>query len=441
MAEIKMAMCIPTYGRSRVVEEMLCRCAQYYVELGLDIYIYDSSEDDDTKEVVEEYARRLGNIYYVKMPSDMHANMKVFKIFQQYNMKRRYDFIWLCGDAWQFSKRLMESVVLQLDTQYDMIEINVAAVETVGTRVYTDYNEYLKDCAWHLSLFGAVILNVRTMLMEADWEYYEKKYNDKVLIYYSHVGLYFERLAEKEQFKALHIRFNPSWGRTSRFRKQCAWYKDTFFIVCNGWISTIEALPDCYTAKEQAVLSLGINSQFKDETRFLELRAHKVYDWKIYKNYKMQLCRMCKVPKAKLAFIACMPSGLALRKIKKGTYKYKRSIKSFEDFCRQHNRLVIYGAGSIAYRYAVYFEKNNIYYEYFCVTEAGENEPELLRHKVYAYDTVKTQLPDFGIVIAVSKAYASEVVDRLRADGCDGNLFYDEGFTEAVKESFLISDL
>lgn len=441
MAESRVAMCIPTYGRSRVVEEMLCRCAQYYVELGLDIYIYDSSEDDDTRNVVEEYAQKLGNIYYVKMPSDMHANMKVFKIFQQYNMKRNYDFIWLCGDAWQFSKRLIESAVSQLDTQYDMIEINVAAVETVGTKVYTDYNQYLKDCAWHLSLFGAVILNVQTMLENVDWEYFEKKYNDNVLIYYSHVGFYFERLAEKEEFKALHIRFNPGWGRTSRFRKQCAWYQDTFFIVCNGWISTIEALPDCYTTKEQAILSLGINSQFKNETRFLELRAHKVYDWKIYKNYKAQLCRMCKVSKFKMALIACMPSKLALKKIKEGTLEYKQSIKKFEDFCKEHNRLVIYGAGSMAYRYAVYFEKNNISYEYFCVTEAGENEPELLQHKVYAYDTVRQQLADMGIVIAISKAYASEIIDKLQADGYGSALFYDEGFSEAVKESFLISDI
>lgn len=441
MAESRVAMCIPTYGRSKVVEEMLCRCARYYIELGLDIYIYDSSEDDDTREVVEKYADKLRNIYYVKMPSDMHANMKVFKIFQQYNMKRRYDFIWLCGDAWQFSKRLIESVVSQLDTQYDMIEVNVAAVETVGTRVYTDYNEYLKDCAWHLSLFGAVILNVQTMLENVDWEYFEKKYNDNILIYYSHVGFYFERLAEKKEFKALHIRFNPGWGRTSRFRKQAAWYRNTFFVVCNGWISTIEALPDCYTTKEQTILSLGVNSQFKDETRFLELRAHKVYDWKSYKSYNAQLCRMCRVPRFKLALIACMPSGLALRKIKNGMCKYKHSIKSFQDFCRCHSRLVIYGAGSIAYKYADYFEKNNISYEYFCVTEAGENISELLQHKVYAYDTVKPQLKDMGIVIAIGKAYALEIVDRLHADGCGENIFYNEEFTEAVKERFLISDI
>ncbi len=441
MAESRMAICIPTYGRSRVVEEMLCRCARYYLELGLDIYIYDSSTDDDTQKVVEEYAQKLGGIYYVKMPSDMHANMKVFKIFQQYNMKHKYEFIWLCGDAWQFSKRLVESVVLQLDTQYDMIEVNVAAVETVGTKVYTDYNQYLKDCAWHLSLFGAVILNVKTMLEGVNWEYYEKKYDDKVLIYYSHVGFYFERLAEKEQFKALHIRFNPGWGRTSRFRKQCAWYQDTFFIVCNGWISTIEALPDCYTTKEQAILSLGVNSQFKDEIRFWELRAHKVYDWKIYKRYKTQFRRMCNVSELKLAFIACMPSKLALKKIQNGTRRYRKNIKSFENFCKNHSRLVIYGAGSIAYRYAVYFEKNNIDYEYFCVTEAGENEPELLQHKVYGYDEVKLQLKDMGIVLAISKAYADEVLDRLYEDGYSGSTFYDEGFTEAVKENFLISDI
>ena len=441
MAESRMAMCIPTYGRSRVVEEMLCRCAKYYVELGIDIYIYDSSVDDDTRKVVEEYAERLENIYYIKMPSDMHANMKVFKIFQQQNMKHRYDFIWLCGDAWQFSRRLVESVITQLDTQYDMIEINVATVETVGTKVYTDYNEYLKDCAWHLSLFGAVILNVQTMLENVDWEYFEKKYNDKVLIYYSHVGFYFERLAEKEQFKALHIRFNPGWGRTSRFRKQCAWYSDTFFIVCNGWISMIEALPDCYTTKEQAILSLGINSQFKDETRFWELRAHKVYGWKIYKNYKSQLQRMCNVSRFKLELIACVPSSLALKKIQNGTRKYKRSIRSFEDFCKDHSRLVIYGAGSIAYKYAVYFEKNNIDYEYFCVTEAEENEPELLQHKVYAYDVVKSKIGDMGIVVAISKAYAAEIIDKLQADGYSDNTFYDEGLTEAVKENFLISDI
>ena len=145
----------------------------------------------------------------------------------------------------------------------------------------------------------------------------------------------------------------------------------------------IEALPDCYTTKEQAIL----------------------------------------------------------KKIQNGTRKYKRSIRSFEDFCKDHSRLVIYGAGSIAYKYAVYFEKNNIDYEYFCVTEAEENEPELLQHKVYAYDVVKSKIGDMGIVVAISKAYAAEIIDKLQADGYSDNTFYDEGLTEAVKENFLLSDI
>ena len=42
------ALCIPTYENSKVVEDFLINCAPYYMECGIDIYFYDSSREDAT---------------------------------------------------------------------------------------------------------------------------------------------------------------------------------------------------------------------------------------------------------------------------------------------------------------------------------------------------------------------------------------------------------
>ena len=193
---INIAVCIPTYERCEVVKDFLNTCAELYISYGLDIYYYDSSVSDKTLYVVSEWIKKSNNIYYIKMPSNMPSNIKVFNIFSGYGLKKQYDFIWVCGDAIQFSYTAINNLMSKIDKTYDIIQMNSRDFDKIGTREYTDYNEYLRDCAWELTLYGSAILNVNTILKDVDWKFYKKIYSKENLINFSHVGFYFTRICE-----------------------------------------------------------------------------------------------------------------------------------------------------------------------------------------------------------------------------------------------------
>ena len=61
------ALCIPTYERCDVLKDFFITCAQYYIESGIDIYIYDSSISDDTRKLVLEWRKKYKAINYVSI--------------------------------------------------------------------------------------------------------------------------------------------------------------------------------------------------------------------------------------------------------------------------------------------------------------------------------------------------------------------------------------
>ena len=49
------AYCIPTYNHPDTIRDVLEKSAALYKEYGIDIYIYDSSEERDTEDIVNEF--------------------------------------------------------------------------------------------------------------------------------------------------------------------------------------------------------------------------------------------------------------------------------------------------------------------------------------------------------------------------------------------------
>ena len=137
------ALCIPTYERYDVLKDFFITCVQYYIESGIDIYIYDSSIGDDTRKLVFEWRRKYKAINYVSVDSEMHSNMKVYKILSGYGLNSKYDFIWVSGDAIQFSKYAINNLMDKIDLKYDIIEMDGRDYNNIGTKEYTEYNDYL----------------------------------------------------------------------------------------------------------------------------------------------------------------------------------------------------------------------------------------------------------------------------------------------------------
>lgn len=426
MKHVKIAVCIPTYNRSQIVEEFLVKCSADYVNFGIDIYIYDSSTDDKTENVVKSWLEQLSCLYYIRIPSYLHANMKVFKIFQQQGFRMLYDFIWVCGDSLRFSREALSLVLSSVTPDYDMIEVNGMDKEKLGIRVYDDLNDYFKDCAWQLTLFGAVLLNVKTMLTGVDWKDYELRYSSKEFINFSHVSFYFNKLASMTSFKALHLSLNPSLLSTSGLREKYGWYGETFYVICCGWVQTIKKLPSCYKDKREAMVKFGRYTVL-NTMDLLKLREDGYFNKSIYKQYRGVWREVCDIPIIKLYMIASMPT--LINRLMRKAWTYFKAFKCrvhLKKFLKQYTEIIIYGAGRKAFRYGEYFNEKNISYNGYCVTESGDNVSELLGHPVYSLAEIQESLNNVGIILALNSVNAEEVIEILQSKGMKENVFYDD---------------
>lgn len=429
MSGISLALCIPTYERDEIVEDFLIKCSAYYIRAGIDIYYYDSSVSDKTKNVVCGWADQE-HIHYVRLPSDLDGNTKAYRIFQGYELKKEYDFIWLSNDGLQCKETAIAQLMSSLSLDYDIVEINHTDHEKIGNRVLTDPNEYLQMCAWHLGLFGAAILNRHTMLNGVDWAFYEEKFLTPTLISWSHVSFYFYRILELERFCALHLSVSGSQISESKLKKDIGWRDQMFSVVCERWVQTIMGLPDFYTNKESACVKLGDLSLLREIEWFYHFRKKGFYSLKVYHKYHHVWSNVTSIPRAQLLVAACTPKSLI--KLHEKIYKTMRLAK-LRKFCKSHPRIMIYGTGGTGAIYDQYFKKEGLHYEAFCVSHRKPDKAEYLQHPVYEFDEIKHASKEIGYVFALVAINVEDVLTIIGNSVDKSHIFYEPGLVKIIR--------
>lgn len=415
-----LCLCITTYKRWEVIKDFLERCASDYLDAGIDIYIFDSSDDNETKHVLNKWENEnKDRVYYIRMPSELHANMKVYKIWQFYGMAKQYDFIWMSGDALQLSKHAIETIIENLKSDYDMIELDVFDRREIGYRLYTQPNELFIENAWKMTLFGTVILNTQTFLSDVDWNYYETKYSQPRLINYSHVSFYFNRAAELKDFQCIRLPlFKETTG--SKYKKESGWKRDTFSVICEGWVTTIKELPSVYSNKKAVIMDLGPNSILRNKYSFLNLKKDGIYNAHVFWKYFWTWKAVCNVKYRDLLIIALTnkKNEKMIQKLENFKLSYKIYI-----FKRKYRCLYLYGAGFVGERYGKYLSQNGIEYEGYVVTKASDGRKILNDHKIIEIEELKKN-DDVGIVVAVSERLSGEVINQLKERGYKNQIYY-----------------
>ncbi len=425
MSTIKIAFCIPTFEQKDRIFEFLEQFMSGYEERGIDVYIYDSSIDDETEIIVKNYQHQTDNLYYIRVSNELTSIDKMYKIFQQFGLKKEYDFIWACGDGIRYSLEAIDIILPQISIEYDVIHINSMDEEGIGNREYKDCNEYFMDCAWHTTLFGALILNYHTMLKDVCWEKYEAKFLNDVFLSFAHVCFYFNRFLELQQFHSKHI--SGYYCYTTKLKKQCGWYKNTFKVLGERWVKSIESLPDCYTNKDEVLRKFGRYAALENESAFLQKRIDGVYDENIYAQYEKVLPRICDIPIKRMKEIAFMTKEQAGLEMQKWVdERRKNGLAELNSFIEKYPKFLIYGAGLNAKRYAKLFQKENVVYEGFCISERKTCDNELMGHPCYAAEEIGDKLKEYGIYLALNIVNRKQVREFLEKKGILDQLFFSE---------------
>lgn len=395
-----LAICIPTYERAKFIQEFLEICLPITERFDIDVYIYDSSINNDTQIIVEEYRKSTGNLFYNRIDSDVHSNIKVFNIYKQFSKENRYKYIWLSSDYYRFEEWFITRLNKLLVENYDVIVVNNMDVEALNDREYKDINEFFHDCAWWMTGYGATILNINRILGNVDWKYYESEFLIDKCLNFSHVGLYFCQLANIEKPRMFHYSISDRELYWSKFRTISGWRDDTFKISCETWPNVIKKLPDVYMNKWWAIKKFYINEESFKFTLMIGYRKDNIFNLKVFLRY-YHFWKYSSQSRYELFKIAIYPRR----------YVEKLSDKRIEKYCKRYNRIFIYGTGMVARRCTKDFERLHIKIDGFIVSKIKKQElPD--NQKVYELSPEIISDKKTGIVLAVNSFNAKEIMEN-----------------------------
>lgn len=250
MSEVSMnvAMCIPTYNRANVVEHTLGNGIEGYKKYGIDLYYYDSSTDNKTKEVVEKYINAgYDNIHYIAVEDGIR---KAAMYYTGMGMKKQYDYIWPAKDRVWFEEPTLAAVEKAIEEDNDVVFLGVLwcfSHPGIGTKVYERPEEFYLDWGYLVTSIDVNIYKRESMLAGLSYEQInEYGYG------FPQFQLMFEELAKGEKrVKALVgsdiISYNSNLVGSS-------WKKDVFLTWKDSWIAVNENLPDCYNDYKDIVI-------------------------------------------------------------------------------------------------------------------------------------------------------------------------------------------
>ena len=402
MNKVSVALCIPTYERSEWIADFLENYAPHYIEAGIDIYYYDGSESTKTEEVVCNYPQKE-HIYYIKRTPEWKSPM----IFQKYGLKKDYDFIWLCNDAIQLKRDAIDILMANLSIDYDIVEVNGTGYGP-GTKIFRNCNEYMQQCAWHTTLYGALLLNTHTMLDKVNWNNYKELFTSKWRPY-RHVAFYFSRILELDQFCALHLAMDPQIVRGSKYKKTPGWIHQSLQVQLEGWVSTIEELPDYYSGKDKVIKQIG-NFGLMTGRALCYLRMDRDYSLKEYIRYKNDWKKITEIPSYRLFILALTPRKL-VKKLLECKIRKSQELKKLHKFYNSFHKIIIFGIGESAFRYAQYFEQQEIVFEGFCA-QRSHGKKEYLGYPIFNIDDV-AQMESAGMIVALGEAGAEVAVPDI----------------------------
>ena len=93
-----LAVCVMTYEHPQTVAKILKNFYFLAEELGFDIYYYDSSRDDETEKIVNDYQRKSKHVFYKRIPSDMSPDYKFLLPYDKANLPYEYKYLWPVKD-------------------------------------------------------------------------------------------------------------------------------------------------------------------------------------------------------------------------------------------------------------------------------------------------------------------------------------------------------
>ena len=306
-----LACCFLTHDHPDVVKEILDRCLKVYEDHGVDICMYDDSDDDTTRTLVDEYiSAGATNLYYVDIHEAINGDHKYYLLMQGYGLPKDYDYIWPSKDRVCFEFTYLDKVCEAIDEGHDVIIGNCELSRwDVGINVlqdvYTEPTEFYRKYSWVSTNWEALIRKRNTMLKPVNWGEYEKKYNIGASCPFNQTITLFARLSELESSSIKICRYEYEEIFISQ-KYHSAWGNVMFELWIDKWVSANFSLPAVYDKyKSEAIKAeTNLDELFGSVERFILYKEDGLYNRAIFDKYKDIWPFVTEIPPEYLRMIA-----------------------------------------------------------------------------------------------------------------------------------------
>jgi len=122
LENVKIACCYLTYNHPEVVKEVLEGALNNYTKYGTDMYFYDSSDDDLTKNIIESYiSNGAQRLFYIDTRHINTGDEKYIYALQKNGLMKKYDYLWICKDRMYLEERILMRMVKVLKSGCDLL--------------------------------------------------------------------------------------------------------------------------------------------------------------------------------------------------------------------------------------------------------------------------------------------------------------------------------
>lgn len=173
MIRKSIAWCVLTYNNPDVVYDVWESNIYKYKNMGIDVYFFDSSTNEQTKELVDRYINYgFDNVHYIYLNSDITYDEKLMYVISQYKFEYDYQYIWPVKDRTCISYDLYRKVLKIMEKKYSVIFIGAFDYGINKKRyddVYVNPVEFYNDWGYLVTSLDVCIYNM-DIIRKINWD-------------------------------------------------------------------------------------------------------------------------------------------------------------------------------------------------------------------------------------------------------------------------------
>ncbi len=297
----KLAICITTYKRPNVVNDVLENIIKYARLYDVAVYLNDNSSGDGTDSVLEKHKKN----YEFFFPKINKTNIGFDKNFEDCIKRPDQDYIWGMADYSFINSDAIPKILELIDAcDFDAILLNnFNRIKYYVPKNLKSIEEVASTIGWQITLLDSIIWS-RHMINQSNFE----RYHGSLFAYY---GALMEYLCTHS--------CNVRWLSNSLVdkchpAKQSLWLPKTIDTWCLKWTTMVLSLPFAfaYNDKLKLIKSHSIQSNIFTLGNLIYLRQHNFLNVKIlWENKNSLFASLPFLYIARMAIISTTPSSLA----------------------------------------------------------------------------------------------------------------------------------